>query len=208
MNHIYLKNLFCSFVLVFCFLQQGTISAQRPAASKHGDRYDLVANINKVHLDRRNIENLKNQINKSKADKNKKDVKIHREKLAREKKILKEDYAHAKNEESSYMKNKAARISQLEEELKASNERYESIRKKIKTDLAKKNDFALRKDADELLKSVQERNEVSTRLSMEKSDMVETVNAIDKAWKKVRQSGNEYPEKIEKNTTGSNLTNK
>jgi hypothetical protein len=208
MNHLYFKHLFYNSVLLFCLLQPGRITAQHSANSKHGDRYDLVANINKVHLDRRNIENLKSQISKSKQANLKKELKIHREKLAREKKILKADYAHAKEEESSYIKYKNEKIRQLEEKLKASNEHYESIRNKIKKDLAKKNDFALKKGAEDLMKAVQERNEVSTQLSMEKSDMFETVNAIDDAWKKVRQSLNEDPEKIEKNSPGTNLTTK
>jgi len=208
MNQLYLKHLFYGSVIVFWLLQAGTISAQRPATSKHSDRHDLVSNIKKVQADHRNINYINHQISISKEANNKKDLKIHREKLALEKKILKEDLIHAKDQVTSYMKNKAERIRLLEEELKASNERYASIRNKLKKDLAKKNDFALKKDAEDLLKAVQERNEASTQLSMEKSDMLETVNAIDEAWRKVRQNKNVTPAKIEKISPGSNLTNK
>jgi len=208
MNHIYLKNLLSGSVIAFLLIQGDTISAQRTSTAKHGDRYDLVANINKVGIDRRKIENLKILVDNSKKEKNKKALKIHREKLAMEKKILKTDYAHAREQELNYKENKGERIDKLESELKASNNNYESIRTKTKKDLSKKNYFALRKDADDLLSAVQERNEISSQLSMEKSDLLETVNAMDAAWKKVKQNEKQLPEKIDKVSTNSNLTNK
>jgi len=208
MNHIYFKNLFYGLVISYCTLQSGITAAQHPSSSKHNDRYDLVANINKVKIDQRNIADLKNKITISREANNKKSLKIHREKLALEKKGLKKDYQHAREQEANYKKNKAERIKQLEGEVKASNEHYESIRTQIKKDLAKKNDFALQKDAAELLKAVQVRNEAATKLSMEKSDLIATVNAVNDAWKKVRQSEKGEPVNIKSQTPDSNLTTK
>ena len=194
--------------MAFLLIQGDTISAQRTSSAKHGDRYDLVANINKVGMDRHKIENLKILVDNSKKENNKKALKIHREKLAMEKKVLKSDYAHAREQESNYKETKEERINNLESDLKASDNNYESIRAKTKKDLSKKNYFALRKDADELLKAVQEKNEISSQLSMEKSDLIETVNAMDAAWKKVKQNEKQVPEKIDKVSTNNNLTNK
>jgi hypothetical protein len=208
MNHLYFKNQFYGLVISFCILQSGIADAQHPSTSKHNDRFDLVANINKVSMDQRNIEKLKNQISISRESDNKKSLKIHREKLALEKKNLKNDYKHACEQEYTYKKNKTERIKQLEEELKASNEHYESIRTQIKKDLSKKNDFALQKDASELLSAVQVRNETSTKLSMEKSDLIATENAINDAWKKVKQGASGEPVNIKSQTPDSNLTTK
>ena len=205
MNHLYLKRQFYCSIIVILIFHAGIASAQR-AASKHGDRYDLVANINKLQTDQRKIENLKYQISVSKEAKDKKDLKVHREKLKLEKKNLKKDYQHAKEQESSYKKNKAERIKLLEAEMKASNERYEAIRMQIKKNLAKKNDFALQKDAAQLLEAVQDKNDASTKLSMEKSDLITTVGAMDDAWKKMRQQKNDPP--IQKVNPEPNLTKK
>jgi hypothetical protein len=76
----------------------------------------------------------------------------------------------------------------LKQELKTSNERYESIRKQIKKDLARRNDFSLQKSAADLIKAVQKKNETSTELAMEKSDLLSTVEALDAEWKKVKVS--------------------
>jgi hypothetical protein len=207
MNHLHLKRLFYYSVTALIILNPGISSAQRKP-SKHADRYDLVANINKIQTDRNKIEHVKVQLNTSKEAKNKKDLQVHREKLKLEKKNLKQDFGFAKNQEADYKKNKAERIRLLEEEMKASNQHYEDIRSQIKSDLAKKNDFALQKHAEELLKAVQERNEASTNLSMEKADMVATVDAMDSAWKKLKQEKNNQQEVLQKPSSGSTLTNK
>ena len=208
MNQLYFKNLFYGSMISFCIMQSGIAVAQHPSTSKHNDRYDLVANINKVQADQRNIDKVKKLLIISREGDNKKDVKIHREKLALEKKVLRKDYLHACEQERNYKKNKAEKIKLLEAELKASNEHYESIRSRIKKDLAKKNDFALQKDAEELLRSVQLRNEASTQLSMEKSDLIATENAIDEAWKKVKMEKKDDPVNIKVQVPGSTLTTK
>src|SRR5690349_12944144 len=130
MNHLYFKNLLYGSVVTFLLIHPELSSAQHTTASKHGDRYDLVTNINKVGLDHQKIENLKILVDNSKKSNNKKALKIHREKLALEKKGLKADYAHAREEEDKYKQNKSEHIKKLETELKASNENYESIRDK------------------------------------------------------------------------------
>jgi len=207
MNHLYFKKLFyCSLATIINF-NPGIAIAQHPAA-KHGDRYDLVANINKVHTDHRKIQKIKAQVTTSKEAKNKKDLKVQREKLKREKKALKKDHQFAREQESNYKKNKSERIKKFEAEFKATDQRYEDLRDQIKKDLDKRNDFALQKHAEELLKSVQDRNEASTQLSMEKADMIATVNAMDEAWKKVRQGKNDPPENIKKVPSGTDLTTK
>jgi molecular chaperone GrpE (heat shock protein) len=207
MNQLYFKSLLYGSVVTFILIQSEFISAQGSSA-KHGDRYDLVASINKVRLDHQRIDKLKTQVDISKKSKNKKTLKVHREKLALEKKVLKADYKHADEQERKYKENKSEKISNLEAELKASEQNYGAIRNKIKKDLAKKNDFALKKDADDLLKAVQARNEISTQLSMEKSDMIQTVAAVDAAWKKVKQGNERVPEKIDEVSSKGNLTNK
>ena len=207
MNQLYFKSLFCCSIATIIYINTGYAQAQQSAA-KHGDRYDLVANINKVQMDHRKIQKIKAQVNTSKEAKNKKDLKVQREKLKREKKALKKDHQFAKEQESSYKKNKAERIKKFEEEFKASDQRYEDIRDQIKKDLDKRNDFALQKHAAELLKLVQDRNEASTQLSMERADMIATVNAKEEAWKKVRQGKNEAPEIIKKVPPGTDLTTK
>ena len=49
-------------MISFCIMQPGIAVAQHPSTSKHNDRYDLVANINKVQADRRNIDNVRKDI--------------------------------------------------------------------------------------------------------------------------------------------------
>jgi hypothetical protein len=208
MNQLYFKNFFYGSVISLLTFVSGNIFAQHPSTSTHGDRYDLVANINKVHIDKKNIENLKNLIAISKDANNKKALKVHRDKLILEKKHLKKDYAYAQEEEANYKKNKSERIKQLEAELKASNEHYENLRSKIKNDLAKKNDFALQKDAADLLKSVQVKNDAYTKLSMEKAELLATVDAIDDAWKKVKREGKGDPVNFKSQSPDTNLTTK
>jgi hypothetical protein len=207
MNHLYFKSLFYCSTAIILFLNTGSTSAQRKA-SKHADRYDLVANINKIQMDNRKIENLKSQITNTKEAKDKKLLGVHREKLKLEKANLKKDFCYAKDQESDYKKNKAERIKLLEAEMKVSNQHYEDIRSQIKTDLSQKNDFALQKHAEELLKAVQDRNEASTNLSMEKADLIATVEAMNDAWKKVREGKNDPPKIQQKVSTGTTLTNK
>lgn len=170
---------------VFIFHEPDAFSQQqkRPA---HRDQADLIAFVQKVSNDHHTIAAVRKKIKESRQANNRKDLKIHREKLVLEKNILQKDYSRARQEENLYLTYKSKKISFLEHKLKASNEKYASLRKKAKKDLAKKNDFALQKDASDLLKAVQARNETYTDLSMEKSELASTREALDREWKNVK----------------------
>lgn|GEM_PF-5384516 len=178
----------------------------QPAAPKQRDRIDLLTSVHKVQTDHHRIEAIRKHIKESREARNRKALKIHREKLALEKNALKADYAIAKEQESTYFENKNGKIKTLEVELKASGERYESIRKQIKKDLAKRNDFSLQKDAADLLKAVQHRNETSTELAMEKSDLYTTVEALNTAWKNVKLDADDPPSNTRKPPDENNLS--
>ena len=192
MNQFYFKLLFRLIILPgFIFLHSGT-SAQVKTTYKR-DRVDLLANVHKVQAGHSRVAVLKAKIKESKKVDNQKAVKTQVKKLTQEKKVLKKDYSHARDEECTYFENKKEKIRSLKNELELSEEKYSLIRKKMKKDLAKRNDFALQKDASDLLKAVQEMNETSSELSMEKSDLVSTTKALNSEWKKARSSRGQLP---------------
>src|SRR5689334_10655738 len=131
MNQNYFKNLIpgitCTFLLLFM-----NADAQRASQNHARDRVDLVANVTKVQMDHKRINQVKKLIDDSRTSKNQKALKVHLQKLAREKAILKKDYASARQEENTYFTAKSLKIKKLENDLKASNERYQQIRKQIK----------------------------------------------------------------------------
>ena len=205
MKQLYIKFLFPGLLSGILLLQLSNVCGQRLSPNNR-DRLDLIANVQKIESDLHKISRIKKQIEDYRNSENKKSVEIHKEKLAVEKKNLKEHYQNAKEEECSYRENKNNKIDALEKELKEYNAKYALIRKQIKKDLSNKNDFALQKDAADLLKAVQLRNEISTALSMEKSDLLATTDALDAEWRKVKLSRKQPRENEKPSTDNSSLS--
>jgi len=193
MYQFYFKHFLCSLLFVISIFSGYNSSAQNLAHASQRDRLDLVSNVQNVRTDHSRIESTKKLIESSQEAGNKKAEKIHKARLALDKKKLKADLRHAKTEECSYLEHKSGKIKSLKRQLKMHEEMYSQVRKKIRKDLAKKNDFSLQKDAADLLKAVQARNETSTELAMEKSDLLGTKEALKAEWKKVKFTEKQLP---------------
>jgi hypothetical protein len=204
MNQFYFKYLFSFLLIAALSVFQSVAQSKRIVPHRQTDRVDLIANVHKVKDDYEKIDALKNKI-KGLKEADKKALKSHKQKLTLEKKTLHSDCSLAKDEENSYLDRKKEKIKGLKKELKASDEKYEAIRKSIRKDLAKRNDFTLQKNAAELLKAVQKKNETSTELAMEKSDLISTVEALDKEWKKVRSGQRHSAPAVANDNTLSNV---
>jgi hypothetical protein len=113
MNQNYIKQLFYGTLIGAIMLPTVTVKAQQTISRKQRDRADLIASVDRIQLDHRKIVAARQRLEESRKTGNRKSVRLHRDKLANEKKILKADYSNAKEEQCTYIENKSSRIKRL-----------------------------------------------------------------------------------------------